>query len=106
MAFFTFSIQLSKMNDNYGNFYSIVGFVKISKIRTGILNSINTGFKMPSEIARELDKTVNCISNYLRDLRKANLVFCINEDFKKGRFYRCTDLGLMIIDFLDDLMLL
>ena len=92
------------MTMEYDNFYNAAGFVRISKIRTDILNSINTGFKMPSEIARELNITVNHTSNYLRDLKRAKLVICINEDVKMGRFYKCTKLGLKIIDFLNGIM--
>ena len=26
-------------------------------------------------------------------LKKKNLVICVNEDVRKGRLYKCTDLG-------------
>ena len=31
------------------------------------------------------------------DLKKKNLVICVNEEVRKGRLYKCTDLGKEII---------
>ena len=48
---------------------------------------------MPSEIAREMNLRVNQISAILSDLKSENIVHCINEYEKKGRFYELTDEG-------------
>ncbi len=82
-------------------FYLILGFVKIPPYRTKTLKSIGNTFKMPSEIARENSVKTSQISAALKDLKKKNLVVCVNEEVRKGRLYKCTDLGLKIIEGLD-----
>lgn len=48
---------------------------------------------MPSQIAKEINVNTSQVSSALSDLKKKNLVICINEDVRKGRLYKCTDLG-------------
>ena len=48
---------------------------------------------MPSEIAEEMDLRINQISAILSDLKKENIVVCINEEEKTGRLYRLTPEG-------------
>lgn len=85
---------------NEKELYSILGFVKISKYRIETLKAIGNSYKMPSEIARETDFKTSQVSSALLDLKKRNLVVCINEEAKKGRLYKCSDLGLKILDYL------
>ena len=56
---------------------------------------------MPSEIANDLNIKTSQVSSALSDLKKKNLVVCINEEVRKGRLYKCTPLGLKIISELD-----
>lgn len=79
-------------------FYSILGFIKISPYRTNTLKSIGEGLKIPSEIAKELDVRTSQVSAALHDLKEKNLVVCVNEDARKGRLYKCTPLGHEIIE--------
>lgn len=81
--------------------YEILGYVKISSYRTKTLKSIGTGLKMPSEIAKDIDIRTSQVSSALSDLKKQNLVICVNEEVRKGRLYKCSELGLEIIKFLD-----
>ena len=81
--------------------YKILGFIKISQYRTNTLKSIGDELKMPSEIADELDIKTSQVSASLSDLKKKNLVICINEEVRKGRLYKCTDLGLEILKELE-----
>ena len=81
--------------------YEILGYVKVSYNRTKTLMSIGTDLKMPSEIARDIDIRTSQVSSSLSDLKKQGLVICINEEVRKGRLYKCTDLGLEIIKLLD-----
>ena len=81
--------------------FEILGYVKISPNRTNTLKSIGNNLKMPSEIARDVDIRTNQVSAALSDLKKQELVICVNEEIRKGRLYKCTKLGLEIIKHLD-----
>ncbi len=85
---------------NEKELYSILGFVKVSKYRTDTLKTIGHTYKMPTEIARETEFKTSQVSTALIDLKKKNLVICLNEDAKKGRLYRCTELGHEILEHL------
>ncbi len=85
---------------NEKDLFYIMGFVKISSYRIAILKSIGTSCKMPSEIAKETNIRTSQVSGALSDLKKKNLVVCINENVRKGRLYRCTPLGLKVLDYI------
>ena len=70
-----------------------VSYIKRSKNRLKVVEIIGTTFKMPSEIATEMDLRINQISAILSDLKKENIVICINEEEKTGRLYQLTDKG-------------
>ena len=78
--------------------FEILGYVKISPYRTNTLKSIGNELKMPSEIATEINVNTSQVSAALSDLKKKELVICVNEDVRKGRLYRCTDLGKEILE--------
>ena len=42
------------------------------------------------------------MSNVLRDLKQNGVVECINEEVRRGRLYRLTDLGEEIAENLDE----
>ena len=52
---------------------------------------------MPSEIANEININTSQVSAALSDLKKKDLVICVNEEVRKGRLYKCTDLGKEIL---------
>ena len=70
-----------------------VSYIKRSKNRLKVVEIIGTTFKMPSEIAEEMDLRINQISAILSDLKKEDIVICINEEEKTGRLYQLTDKG-------------
>ena len=74
--------------------YQKLGYVKISPYRTKTLKSIGLTVKMPSEIAKDIGLKTNQVSSSLSDLKKEELVICVNEEVRKGRLYKCTDKGL------------
>ena len=78
-------------------FFEILGYVKISPYRTNTLKSVGNELKMPSEIAYDINVKTSQVSSALADLKKKNLVICVNEEVRKGRLYKCTDLGKEII---------
>ena len=78
--------------------YKILGYVKVSPYRTNTLITIGNDLMMPSGIAKKLDINTSQVSSALSDLKEKNLVVCVNEEVRKGRLYKCTDLGLEIIE--------
>ena len=80
--------------------FEILGYVKVSPNRTKTLKSLGHEIKMPSEIARESNTSTSQVSAALADLKRQGLVICLNEEVRKGRLYKSTELGLKIIEFL------
>lgn len=80
--------------------FELLGYVVASEYRTNILKSIGKGIKIPSVIAEDIGLRTNHVSNVLRDLKEHNLVLCLNEDARKGRLYKNTELGLEILKYL------
>lgn len=70
-----------------------ISYIKRSKNRLKVVYIIGDSFKMPSEIAEEMDLRINQISAILSDLKKENIVVCINEEEKTGRLYQLTPEG-------------
>ena len=77
-----------------------LGYVKISPYRTNTLKSIGKDVKMPSEIGKEIDIRTSQVSAALSDLKKEQLVICVNEEMRKGRLYKCTENGLEVLKYL------
>lgn len=86
---------------NEDKLYEILGYVKISTYRTKTLKSLNDTLKMPSEIAKDINASTSQVSAALSDLKKQKLVICVNEEVRKGRLYKCSELGLEIIKLLN-----
>ena len=85
---------------NNDEIFQLVGYVMASEYRTNILKSIGDGIKIPSAIAEDIELRTNHVSNVLKDLKENNLVVCLNEEARKGRLYKNTDLGIEILKFL------
>lgn len=81
--------------------WEMIGFVKISPSRYNTLITLKTDYLMPSEIARLTGMRTTQVSNALSDLKKKNLVECMNESAHKGRLYQNTPLGLEILAILE-----
>ena len=81
--------------------WEIIGFIKISPTRYQILKTIDEDFMMPSEIARFTGLRITQVSNALHDLKKKELVHCMNEHVSKGRLYQNTPLGLEILKMIE-----
>ena len=83
------------------NFWTLMGFIKISPARLNCVLCIGTRYKMPTEIAKESKMRITQISNALHDLKEKEIVFCLNEETVKGRLYQNTELGLKLLDELN-----
>ena len=76
----------------------IVRYVNNSSYRVNVLKDLSDGdVKMPRDIASDCNILPNHISNVLTQLRKLDLLECVNPEYKKGRIYRLTDDGKKII---------
>ncbi|MBQ2654638.1 MAG: MarR family transcriptional regulator [Methanobrevibacter sp.] len=81
--------------------WEIIGYIKVSPTRYQILKTIEDDFLMPSEIARYTGLRITQVSNALHDLKKRNLVYCLNEQVTKGRLYQNTPLGLELLEMIE-----
>ena len=80
----------------------IISLLLRSKNRIKILKSLEKGDKIPSKISKEIDDNSNHVSKYLRTLKDAELVECLNEDDKRYRFYSITDKGKYFLDKIEN----
>lgn len=64
--------------------------------------AIKDDVKMPMEIAADSGIDKNHISKVLRELKDEGIAECINEETKKGRLYRLTDIGIEIEEKLEN----
>ena len=74
-----------------------ISYVNISKYRTKVMKSLDGEVLIPSQIAKDLGIRTNHISKVLSELKAHELVECINPEVRKGRLYRLTDLGKVIV---------
>lgn len=72
---------------------SAISLVKASKYRQQIVVMLHNTIFTPAEIQQKLDIRINHVSLYLKELKEANIVVCLNEETKKGRLYTLSDLG-------------
>lgn len=77
-----------------------MGYVKVSPIRTKTLISLENSMKMPTEIAKDTNLRITQVSNALSDLKRKNLVICLNENMTKGRIYISTDFGKKVLEYI------
>ena len=69
---------------------SIISLLARSKKRINVLKSLEKEDKIPSKS--------NHVSKYLKTLKEADLVECLNEEDKRYRFYSITDKGKYYLD--------
>lgn len=84
-------------------FLNSLGYVMASVYRLKVIQYIGNGVKIPSDIATKIGVRTNHISNVLSDLKRNNLVVCLNEDAHKGRLYKNTDLALEVLKYINDM---
>ena len=65
----------------------------VLKKRIKVLKSLEKENKIPSKISKDIDDNSNHVSKYLKTLKEAELVECLNEEDKRYRFYAITDKG-------------
>lgn len=75
-----------------------ISMVKSSSHRHNVLNTLGNDIMTPSEISKKTGIRLNHISMFLGELKKKDLVKCLNESAKKGRLYQITDMGKKVIE--------
>lgn len=77
---------------------TLASYVKSSTYRYKVLESLKKhNIATPTTISKDTGILVNHMSNVLRELKQNGYVECINEDTHKGRLYRLTMMGNLIV---------
>lgn len=77
-------------------------YVTISSYRERVVRALQDENKTPTQIANDSDIRVNHISKVLRELKECGVAECINEENRKNRIYRLTNVGQDIVDKLEE----
>lgn len=83
-------------------FIDAVSFAQSGTNRSKVIKVLGNNMKVPSKIAIELDLRISQISATLAELKSVNIVVCLNEEKKRGRLYKLTDLGLQVYEYLKE----
>ncbi len=65
------------------------------------MKSLDGDVKIPTAIAKDSKIRPNHISKVLSELKAHELVECINPEVRKGRLYRLTDKGDVLVKNLE-----
>lgn len=77
----------------------MISYVSISSYRLKTVQSLKGGeVKIPTRIAADTGIRTNHISKVLSELKSSGIAECINEEARKGRLYRLTDVGEEIVE--------
>jgi len=75
-----------------------ISIIKNSEYRKKILLSLaKVSYLTPSEISEKTKLRLNHVSNFLKDLKDNKLIICLNDEDKRGRLYKITELGKRVI---------
>ena len=76
----------------------MASYVKSSTYRYKVLECLHTHkVSTPTMISEDTGILVNHMSNILKQLKENGYVECINEESRKGRLYRLTSLGELVV---------
>ena len=74
-----------------------VEFVKRSQYRQRVLKSLEDDVLMPKQTAERSDIRTNNVSKVLSELRSKDLIEVLDDSVRKGRLYRLTDDGEVVL---------
>ena len=80
----------------------IISLLLRSKKRVEVLKSLEFEDKIPSKISKDIGDNSNHVSKYLKTLKDAELVVCLNEEDARYRFYSITDKGTYYLNQIKD----
>ena len=78
-----------------------ISYVNISKYRAKVMKTLEGEVKIPTVIARDSWIRTNHVSKVLSELKAHELIECINPEVRKGRLYRLTDKGDVLVKNLE-----
>ena len=78
-----------------------ISYVEISSYRKKVMKSLDGEILIPTQIAKNSEIRSNHISKVLSELKAHELVECINPEVRKGRLYRHTDKGEIVVKNLE-----
>lgn len=73
-------------------------YVHASSYRFKTMIAIGVSTKTPKEISEDAEIRTNHISKVLSELKNEELIVCINEEARKGRLYKLTDDGVVVLN--------
>lgn len=73
-----------------------LGYVVASKYRCAVLTALQSSILCPTEISERTKYHPNHVSNTLSELRRRDLVICLNPKDRKGKLYRLTSDGKIV----------
>ena len=79
----------------------IISLLTRSKKRIAVLKSLENEIKIPSKISKDINDNSNHISKYLKTLKDAELIECLNESDARYRFYAITDKGRYYMNIIE-----
>jgi len=82
----------------------LASYVLVSGYRERVLTILNEkGYMTPKYIAKHCNVRINHISKTLKELKTNGLIFCINEEARKGRLYHITPSGYEVLKLIPKL---
>ncbi|MHA1677591.1 MAG: winged helix-turn-helix domain-containing protein [Promethearchaeota archaeon] len=77
--------------------WDLISFVLSSKLRFKILIELKNKERIPTKLARNLNKPISHISKAIRELQEEGLIKCLTPLRRKNKFYTITDKGKKIL---------
>ncbi len=75
-----------------------ISLLKNSEYRKKILKCLTeVNYRTPSEISEQTEIRLNHVSNFLKNLKDNQLIICLNNEEKRGRLYKITELGKRVL---------
>lgn len=75
-----------------------LGKVLSSSYKREIMIFLKENELTPKMVSKKTHFSINHVSNILKELKTMGLVECLNEELRKGRIYRLTNQGKMILN--------
>jgi len=73
-------------------------FVKRSQLRIDILKSLAERPKTPTELKKELGRSIALVSRYLQQLQERGLVECLTGKERMYKLFQTTEKGQKILE--------
>ncbi len=75
-----------------------ISYVIASKIRFGVLTSLNKRVMTPMQLSKELDIPISLVSRTLRELMEKGLIVCLTPNRRKSKMYDISLSGKEILN--------